>query len=80
MSAIHEARARSRDTLYRLFCPLDRKGESCGLGAPTLVLLSGGTKPVGKAMEDDVYDDALSYRDRYLRTSRGQSSRSQRRS
>ena len=68
MSGIYEARVRSRDTLYRLFCLLDRKAESFGLGAPTLALLSGGTKPVGEAMEDDVYDDAISYRDRYLRT------------
>jgi len=68
MAGIYEARVRSRDTLYRLFCVLDRKAESFGLDAPTLTLLSGGTKPVGEAMHDDVYDDAIVYRDRYLRT------------
>ncbi len=68
MSGIYEARTRSKNTLYRLFCVLDRKAESFGLGSPTLAMLGGGTKPVGEAMDDDIYEDAISYRDRYLRT------------
>lgn len=66
MGGIYEARARHKNMLHRLFCLLDANAESFGLEAPTLALLGGGTKLVGKAMEGDVYREIIAYRDRYL--------------
>ncbi len=69
MKGLYEIRVRYRTTLYRLFCVLDAQGAKHGLSGPALVLISGGTKPVGRAMPSDVYADAAAYRDRYNATS-----------
>ena len=57
MKGIYEARDKHGKQLYRLFCVLDRAAPEHGVEAPALVLLSGGAKPVGAAMDDRVYRD-----------------------
>lgn len=69
MDGIYEVRDRHGDRLYRLFCLLDGDAQRHHATAPLLVLLSGGEKAVGTAMDDDVYEDACRYRDDYLRSS-----------
>jgi hypothetical protein len=66
MKGIYETRARNQNRLHRLFCLLDRLAGSHGLSGPALVILSGGEKPVGAAMPNDVYASAMAQRDRYL--------------
>lgn len=68
MKGLYEVRVRNRNTLYRLFCILDSNGAKYGLGGPALVLVSGGTKPMGQDMPSDVYADAIEYRNRYTAT------------
>ena len=68
MKGLYEIRVRNRQTLHRVFCVLDANGAKHGLSGPALVLLSGGTKAVGRAMSNDVYADAIEYRDRYRST------------
>ena len=68
MKGLYEIRVRYRQTLHRLFCILDASGGRFGLSGPALVLVSGGTKPMGRAMPTDVYADAIAYRDRYRST------------
>jgi hypothetical protein len=68
MRGIYEARARHKKLLHRLFCLLDANAQSYGSEAPTLTMLGGGTKPVGKEMDSDVYEEIVAFRDRYLRT------------
>jgi hypothetical protein len=68
MKGFYEIRVRYRQTLHRLFCILDANGAKYGLDGPVLVLISGGTKPIGRAMPTDVYTDAIEYRDRYKST------------
>lgn len=69
MKGLHEARDRHGDTLYRLFCVLDRDAPKHGMPRPALVVLCGGEKPNGTEMGDDVYDEALDARDHYLKSS-----------
>ena len=59
MSGIYEARTRNETPCTDCFAFSNRKAEAFGLGAPTLALLSGGTTPVGEAMADDVYEEAI---------------------
>ena len=54
MRALYEIRVRHRNTLHRLFCILDANAAKYGLGGPALVLVSGGTKPIGQDMPNDV--------------------------
>jgi len=68
MSGIFEIRDKQGDTLYRLFCVLDSDGESNGLEAPALVMLSLATKPVRTAMPQGVYKRVRAEADRYLAT------------
>lgn len=68
MKGLYEIRVRYRQTLHRLFCILDASGAKHGLSGPALVLVSGGTKPIGRAMSTDVYADAIEYRNRYRST------------
>ena len=68
MKGLYEIRVRHRTTLHRLFCILDANGAKHGLSGPALVLVSGGTKPMGRDMPSDVYADAIEYRDRYRAT------------
>ncbi len=67
MKGIHEARARNRNELHRLFCILDRDTEGI-LEGPAIVLLGGGTKPIGTAMDSDVYDEIVAAKNRYWAT------------
>jgi hypothetical protein len=75
MKGVYEVRVRNRNTLHRLFCILDATAGDHGLRGPALVLVSGGTKPVGRAMASDVYRDVVEYRDRTPVPSPGQYSR-----
>jgi hypothetical protein len=68
MSGIFEIRDKQGDTLYRLFCVLDSDGESHGLGAPALVMLSLATKRVRTAMPQAVYRRVRAEADRYFAT------------
>lgn len=68
MSGLYEIRVRHRQTLHRLFCILDANGAKHGLDGPALVLVSGGTKAMGRAMPTDIYADAIDFRDRYKST------------
>ncbi|MGZ5213970.1 MAG: hypothetical protein ACXWEN_09505 [Actinomycetota bacterium] len=68
MSGIFEIRDKQGDTLYRLFCVLDSDGESHGLEAPALVMLSLATKPVRTAMPQAVYRRVRAEADRYFAT------------
>lgn len=68
MSGIFEIRDKQGDTLYRLFCVLDSDGESHGLDAPALVMLSLATKPVRTAMPQAVYRRVRAEADRYFAT------------
>ncbi len=70
MRGLYEIRVRNRQTLHRLFCLLDANASAHGLDRPAMVLLSGGTKPVGQAMPSDSYADAAAYRDRYNASAR----------
>lgn len=69
MSGIFEIRDRQGNMLYRLFCVLDSNGESHGLEAPALVMLSVGVKPVRTAMPQAVYREVRAQADRYFATS-----------
>ncbi len=62
---LYEARKKRGKTLYRLFCLLDRQAPMFGLPKPTLVVISGGQKPLETEMEDWIYKDAQAYRDEY---------------
>lgn len=66
MAGICEARDKMGRDLYRLFCVLDRRGGEYGLGGPTLTILDGGTKDIRTAMDDDVYEQVIRFRDDYL--------------
>lgn len=68
MAGIYEVRDRHGDQLYRLFCLLDPKAPQYGMAAPLLVILCGGAKAVGTAMDDDIYEEACWYREDYLRS------------
>ncbi len=70
MRGLHEARDEHDGVLYRVFCVVDRQAPNHGLDAPTIALLCGGTKAVRTAMDEAVYDDALSYKQDYLATRR----------
>jgi hypothetical protein len=65
MGGIYEARDRLGKTLYRLFCLLDRLGTDHGLDRPSVVLLSGATKPDGTEMDEASYAAAMVFRDQY---------------
>jgi hypothetical protein len=67
MKGIHEARARNRNLLHRLFCVLDKDQENI-LGGPAIIVLGGGTKPMNSAMDSDVYEAILEAKDRYWAT------------
>jgi hypothetical protein len=69
MSGIFEIRDKQGDMLYRLFCVLDSNGESYGLEAPALVMLSLATKPVRTVMPQSVYKRVRAEADRYFATS-----------
>ena len=68
MRGIFEIRDRHGSTLYRLFCLLDHNAPRHGCKLPTLVMLSGGQKPVGTEMDDDVYEETRTFRAQYLKS------------
>lgn len=45
MKGYHEARDRHGNQLYRVFCLLERNGDTLGLGGPSIVLITGMQKP-----------------------------------
>lgn len=66
MRGIYEARTRGPDRrLYRLYCLLER--EAPGLTGPSLVVLTGLSKPVGHAFGVGDYEEVRGLRDEYLR-------------
>jgi hypothetical protein len=69
MSGIFEIRDKQGDMLYRLFCVLDSDGESHGLEAPALVMLSLAIKPVRTVMAQAIYARVRAEADRYFSTS-----------
>lgn len=60
MAGFYEIRVRQGQLLHRLFCLLDRS-----TAVPTLLLVSGGTKPNHTAMDPGVYADAIRLRNRW---------------
>ena len=62
MAGIFEARDRLGQNLYRLFAFFDLEAGQHGGQGPTLVLLSGSTKPNRSAMPSDVYEEILKMR------------------
>jgi hypothetical protein len=69
MKGFHEARDEHDGTLYRLFACLDRTAAEA-LGAPAVVLICGGEKPVRSAMDARVYREARDGRSDYMATRR----------
>jgi hypothetical protein len=69
MKGFHEARDEHDGTLYRLFACLDRNSLD-ELGAPAVVLICGGEKPVRSAMDERVYRQARDCRRDYMATRR----------
>lgn len=69
MKGFHEARDRHEKELYRLFCVLDRDAADHGAEGPAVVLVSGGIKPTGTAMDARVYMRAQQARTAYLASS-----------
>jgi hypothetical protein len=62
MGGIYEARVKGPDKrLYRMFCLLERSAP--GLAAPTLICLTGLSKPVGTAFTDSEYRKVRRLRD-----------------
>jgi len=64
MGGIYEVRVKGPDKrLYRLFCLLERA--AAGLDAPTLVVLTGMSKPNGTAFSDSEYRRVRRLRDEH---------------
>jgi hypothetical protein len=70
MSGICEARDKHAKLLYRLFCIIDRDAPDHGLAAPSLVLLSGTTKPDNTVVSISEYQLVDDYRNDYRATHR----------
>jgi hypothetical protein len=70
MSGICEARDKHAKLLYRLFCVIDRDATQHGLAAPSLVLLSGVTKPDHAVVPSSEYQLVDQYRNDYRATHR----------
>lgn len=70
MSGICEARDKHAKLLYRLFCVIDRDAPDHGLAAPSLVLLSGTTKPASTVVPISEYQLVDDYRKDYRATRR----------
>jgi hypothetical protein len=70
MAGIYEIRTRGPNRrLYRLFCVLERRAP--GLDVPSLVLITGKSKPVGTRMDEAEYDEVRELvREYYSRTPR----------
>lgn len=65
MGGIYEVRVKGPDKrLYRLFCLLERAAG--GLDAPTLVVLTGMSKPNGTAFSDSEYRRVRRLRDEHV--------------
>lgn len=63
MAGWFEARTKRGQTLYRLFCLLDRGGP--GLPSPTIILVTGGAKPNESAFSKRFYADVRRLGDEY---------------
>lgn len=64
MAGIFEARTRGPDRrLYRLFCVLER--DAAGLNGPSLVIITGKSKPVGKELSRADYAEVRRLADEY---------------
>ena len=77
LSGICEARDKHSDTLYRLFCVIDRDAPEHGLAASSLVLLGGVAKPIRTEVPQSEYRRIDRYRRDYWmthRVARGQDS------
>lgn len=62
MAGLYEVRVKGPDKrLYRMFCVLERSAP--GLAGPTLVCLTGMSKPVGTAFTESEYRKVLRLRD-----------------
>ena len=70
LSGICEARDKHSNTLYRLFCMIDRNAPEHGLAAPSLVLLGGVAKPIRTEVPQSEYRRIDRYRKDYLATHR----------
>jgi len=65
MGGIYEVRVKGPDKrLYRVFCLLERSAS--GLDAPTLVVLTGMSKPNGTAFSDSEYRRIRRLRDEHV--------------
>jgi hypothetical protein len=70
LSGICEARDKHSNTLYRLFCVIDRNAPEYGLAAPSLVLLGGVAKPARTEVPQSEYRRIDRYRKNYQETHR----------
>lgn len=67
MAGYYEIRARGGDTLYRLFCILERPRP--GLERPSVIVITGMTKPVRTGFSDADYASVRALGDEYRRRS-----------
>ena len=70
LSGICEARDKHSNTLYRLFCAIDRNAPEHGLAAPSLGLLDGVAKPTRTEVPQSEYRRIDRYRKDYWTTHR----------
>lgn len=63
MNGWYEARTKRGQTLYRLFCILDRNGP--GLPGPSMIIVTGGAKPNESAFSDKFYASVRRLGDEY---------------
>ena len=68
LSGICEARDKHANTLYRLFCVIDREAPVHGLALPSLVLLGGVAKRGGTRVPQSEYRRIDRYRKDYVAT------------
>jgi hypothetical protein len=70
LSGICEARDKHSNTLYRLFCVIDRDAPAHGLALPSLVFLGGVAKPIRTEVPQSEYRRIDRYREDYGATHR----------
>jgi Txe/YoeB family toxin of Txe-Axe toxin-antitoxin module len=68
MSGYYEARADGpHREHYRVFCILDRNGAAVGLGGPSVVVITGASKPFRTTLSSTDYEEVRALGDELLR-------------
>lgn len=66
MAGYYEVRIDSGKTHYRLFCLLEKNGAAVGLEGPTIVILTGLTKPLRTVLSKNDYRKVRALGEEYL--------------